>query len=280
MIQDILPHVYDVTYKRVGATEDDTVLIYNDGALLCRVVDGQINYPTAKEIEGIFDRVYEKAKFMFILDGRNYFEIQKEKIEPFGEYKYVAKREFRTLAPDYLVFAGVTGFHVHEWYMDTSFCGRCGANMKGSQSERAMVCPACKKVYYPQICPSVIVGVIDGDRLLLTKYSQARSRHSSYALVAGYVEVGESFEDTVKREVMEEVGLRVKNIRYFKSQPWPFSNTLLAGYFCDLDGSNEIKIDENELSTAVWLTREEIPEASTISLTGTMMNAFRRGEIV
>ena len=98
--------------------------------------------------------------------------------------------------------------------------------------------------------------------------------------MAGYVEVGESFEDTVRREVMEEVGLKVKNIRYFASQPWPFSNTLLAGYFCDLDGSNEISIDENELSTAVWLKRDEIPESSTISLTGTMMNAFRKGEKV
>lgn len=280
MIQDILPHVYDVTYKRVTATSDDTVLIYYDGALLCKVVDGQISYPTAKEIEKVFAGVYEKAKFMFIMDGKNYFEVQKEEIKPFGEYRYVQKREFRTLAPDYLVFAGVTGFHVHEWYESASFCGRCGTNMKGSLTERAMVCPKCGKTYYPQICPSVIVGVIDGEKLLLTKYSQAHSRHSNYALVAGYVEVGESFEDTVKREVMEEVGLKVKNIRYFKSQPWPFSNTLLVGYFCELDGSNQIKLDENELSTAVWLTRDEIPESSTISLTGTMMNAFKHGQKV
>lgn len=280
MIQDILPHVYDVTYKRAKILPDDTVLIYLEGALLCKVENGQISYPKAKEIEKVFDKVYQKAKFMFVMDGENYFELQKEQIEPFGEYEYVKKREFRTLSPDYLVFVAVTGFHVHEWYESTSFCGKCGTNMKGSEIERAMVCPKCGKIYYPQICPSVIVGVVDGERLLLTKYSQTHSRHTNYALVAGYVEVGESFEDTVRREVMEEVGLKVKNIRYFASQPWPFSNTLLAGYFCDVEGSTDISIDENELSTAVWMERDQIPEASTISLTGTMMNAFKRGEKV
>ena len=152
--------------------------------------------------------------------------------------------------------------------------------MKGSKTERAMVCPKCGKVYYPQICPSVIVGVIDGDRLLMTKYSINHSKHRNYALVAGYVEVGESFEDTVRREVMEEVGLKVKNIRYFGSQPWPFTNTLLAGYFCDVDGNNDVTIDVKELSAAKWLTRDEIPEPNTISLTGTMMRAFKNGEKV
>ncbi len=278
MIQDILPHVYDVKYKRAEAKPSDTVLVYREGALLCRVKDGLVSYPTAGELETVCRDVYKKAKFMFVIDGENFFEIQKEEIEPFSDYKYVPKREFRTLSPDYLVFAGVTGFHVHEWYVDTSFCGRCGENMKGSSLERAMVCPKCGKTYYPQICPSVIVGIIDGDRLLLTKYSASHSRHTNFALVAGYVEVGESFEDTVRREVMEEVGLKVKNIRYYKSQPWPFSNTLLAGYFCDVDGSTELKIDQDELSTAVWMNREDIPEASTISLTGTMMNAFRKKE--
>ncbi|MBQ2714918.1 MAG: NAD(+) diphosphatase [Clostridia bacterium] len=280
MIQDILPHVYDVTYKRAEIKPCDTVLVYREGKLLCHVEEGLIRYPTAKELECVCARVYELAKFMFVIDGANFFEIQKEEIKPFSGYEYVAKRDFRELGPDYLVFAGVTGFHVHDWYTDTSFCGRCGANMKGSTVERAMVCPSCGKIYYPQICPSVIVGVIDQDKLLLTKYSLAHSKHRNYALIAGYVEVGESFEDTVKREVMEEVGLKVKNIRYYKSQPWPFSNTLLAGYFCDLDGDREVKVDESELSTAVWLTRDEIPDTSNISLTGTMMMAFKRGDKV
>lgn len=278
MIQDILPHVYDVSYVDKKAENSDTVLIYRDGALLCRVVDGTISYPTIGEVAKVLDGAIDRAKFMFIIDGANYYEIHTDEVEPFSGYEYVGKRDFRTLSPDYLVFAGVTGFHIHEWYVDTSFCGRCGSNMKGSKTERAMVCPNCKKVYYPQICPSVIVGVIDGDRLLMTKYSVAHSKHRNYALIAGYVEVGESLEDTVKREVMEEVGLKVKNIRYYKSQPWPFSNTLLAGYFCDVDGKKELTVDEKELSIAEWLARDDIPDTNTISLTGTMMMAFKKGE--
>ena len=279
MIQDILPHVYDVSYKKVDITPNDTVLIYRDDGLLCNVIDGNITYPTAREVENVFSKVYDKAKFVLSIDDTNYFELR-ENIDAFLDYDYVGKRDFRTLRPDYLVFAGVTGFHIHDWYTDTSYCGKCGTNMKGSETERAMVCPNCKKVYYPQICPSVIVGVIDGDKLLMTKYCISHSKHRNYALVAGYVEVGESFEDTVKREVMEEVGLKVKNIRYFASQPWPFTNTLLAGYFCDVDGKNELTVDEKELSTAVWLNRDEIPDTNTISLTGTMMMAFKKGEKV
>lgn len=279
MIHEIMPHVYDVTYKKTDVKQEDTVLVYRDGALLCRVVNGIISYPTAKEIEGVCADVYSKAKFMFVLDGKSFFEVQKEEISPFSDYKYVPKLEFRQLAPDYLVFAGVTGFHIHDWYVDTSYCGRCGSNMKGSSSSRAMKCPSCGKTYYPQICPSVIVGIIDGDKLLMVKYATSHSRFRHYALVAGYVEVGESFEDTVRREVMEEVGLKVKNIRYFSSQPWSFSGSLLAGYFCDVDGSNQVSLDKSELSIAEWLSRDEIPDTNTISLTGTMMMAFKLNEI-
>ena len=116
----------------------------------------------------------------------------------------------------------------------------------------------------------------DGDRLLLTKYSGRA--YKRYALIAGFNEIGESIEDTVRREVMEEVGLKVKNIRYYKSQPWSFSETLLMGFYCDLDGSAEIQLDTEELSEGVWMKREEIPKpVSDISLTSEMIERFRRG---
>ncbi len=96
------------------------------------------------------------------------------------------------------------------------------------------------------------------------------------------MEVGESLEDAVRREVMEEVGLRVKNIRYYKSQPWSFTDALLVGYFCDADGSTEIAMDEEELSEAVWFEKEHIPaerSEADISLTGEMIEAFRDGQV-
>ena len=97
---------------------------------------------------------------------------------------------------------------------------------------------------------------------------------------AGYVETGESPEETVQREVFEEVGLKVKNIKYYKSQPWPLSGALLLGYVCDLDGSDKIRLDENELEIAEWLEREELPDRSNdVSLTSELIEMFRTGKL-
>ena len=110
---------------------------------------------------------------------------------------------------------------------------------------------------FPKICPAVIVGVTDGNRILMSKY--AGRSYKKYALLAGFTEIGETVEETVAREVMEEVGLKVKNIRYYKSQPWAFSDTLLMGFYCDLDGDAEVTLDEEELALAEWFERDEIP---------------------
>ncbi len=152
--------------------------------------------------------------------------------------------------------------------------------MQPHEKERAMQCPACGRISYPQICPSVIVGIIDSSRILLTKYAPGHGNFRKYALVAGYAEIGESLEDTVRREVMEEVGLRVKNIRYYKSQPWSFSDALLAGFFCEPDGNTDIVMDREELSAAGWFERESLPverSNAEISLTGEMIEVFRNG---
>ena len=131
---------------------------------------------------------------------------------------------------------------------------------------------------YPKICPAVIIGVTDGDRILMSKY--AGRTYKKYALLAGFTEIGETVEQTVAREVMEEVGLKVKNIRYYKSQPWAFSDTLLMGFYCDLDGSDEITLDREELSLAEWFERDKIPvEPSRDSLTNEMIIKFKLGEV-
>lgn len=118
------------------------------------------------------------------------------------------------------------------------------------------------------------MGVVNGDKIVLTKYNGRE--YKKYALVAGFNEIGESFEDTVRREVMEETGLRVKNIRYYKSQPWGFTDNILAGYFCEVDGDDKITMDEEELSVAEWVPRNEIPvNLEELSLTNEMISCFR-----
>ena len=122
----------------------------------------------------------------------------------------------------------------------------------------------------------MIIAVTDGDRLLLSKY--AGRSYTRYALLAGYTEIGETLEQTVQREVMEEVGLKVTNIRYYKSQPWGVDGNILMGFYCDLDGDDTIHIDENELSMAAFYPRNDLPAHDDgISLTREMICVFEEG---
>ena len=131
---------------------------------------------------------------------------------------------------------------------------------------------------FPKIAPAVIIAVTDGDRILMSKY--ADRDYKKYALLAGFTEIGETAEETVAREVMEEVGLKVKNICYYKSQPWGIDSNLLLGYFCELDGDDTIVMDTTELAVAQWFHREEMPvQDDGISLTREMMRVFQQGNL-
>ena len=138
-----------------------------------------------------------------------------------------------------------------------------------------MICPKCGNHIYPRINPAVIIGIKNGDKLLLTKY---RTGFSQNALVAGFTEFGETLEETVKREVKEETGLNVKNIRYYKSQPWGIASDILAGYYCEVDGDDHIRMDQHELRYAEWVKREDIIlQNKRYSLTNEMMERFKLG---
>ena len=140
-----------------------------------------------------------------------------------------------------------------------------------------MRCPHCGNMIFPKIAPAVIIAVTNGDKLLLSKY--AGRAYTRYALLAGFVEIGETGEQTVQREVMEEVGLKVKNVRYYKTQPWGVESDLLLGYYCDLDGDDSVHLDENELSMAAWYDRDNLPaQDDGISLTREMIRIFSEGK--
>lgn len=119
-----------------------------------------------------------------------------------------------------------------------------------------MSCPACKRVYYPRISPAVIVLVTRGEQALLARNS--RFPLPFFSTLAGFSEVGESLEETLVREVREEVGIHVKDVRYFGSQPWPFPNSLMVGFFAEYE-SGELTLDPEEIAEAAWFSREDIP---------------------
>ena len=142
--------------------------------------------------------------------------------------------------------------------------------------ERALNCCKCGNKIYPRINPAVIVGVVNGDKILITRYKRGYAHN---ALVAGFTEIGETLEQTVEREVMEETGIKVKNIRYYKSQPWGMAQDILIGFFCDADGECDIHMDKNELKYAEWVSREDIVlQPNNLSLTNEMMKMFKEGK--
>jgi len=273
MIQDIMPHLYDVHFTTNTPQPDDMVLCCCDGQILRAENDAEAMYPTLAQL----NFRPEQVRFLFTVDGKSLFlsmEHSMPQVEGFQAFRF---NDFRQAKPRHLAFAGVTAAHLWRWYERHRFCGACGAEMAPSGTERAMVCPNCGQIYYPQISPAVIVAVTDGDHILLSRY--AGREYRNYALLAGYCEIGETVEDTIHREVMEEVGLEVTNIRYYKSQPWGFSDTLLMGFFVDVKGSRDIHLDEEELSEGKWLHRSELDfPLDDVSLTQEMMALFRDGK--
>lgn len=272
MIQDIYPKIYHNEYQDTKPTEDDFILVFHKNEVLLRFQNEKLRYPTLKEMNGLPCDYY----YLFSIDNYKYFLAHPAK-EPFlllDGYRYEDVRIFRTAASQHTAFAGITGHHLFEWYQTNQFCGRCGHQMTPDHKERMLFCPSCHNIVYPRISPAVIVGVINKDKILMSKY--AGRSYTNYALIAGFNEIGESAEQTVAREVMEEVGLKVKNIRYYKSQPWAFSGSLLMGFFCELDGSDKIRLDTSELAEAGWFSRDEIAlEDDHISLTREMILAFK-----
>lgn len=275
MIQDIAPHKYHVEFTPSEPAKDDILLVFKGDTLLVREADGRVWFPAVGELE-----CKNEVVFLFKMDDTALFMTEADENASFEGWQFVKPEFFRTAQPMWKAFAGATALQLHRWYGENRFCSRCGSKMQRGTSERSLICTKCGKTVYPSIAPCVIVALTDGDKLLLTRYSPKHSSYKRYALIAGYTEIGETFEDTVRREVMEEVGLKAVNIRYYKNQPWSFSDTILMGFYAEVEGSREIIRDEDELAEAVWLKREEIPpRGSDISLTNEMIERFRIGEI-
>lgn len=275
MIQDIAPHQYDNAYKPEAPDRKSVALYYEEGKCLADLSQDEIRFPTFAEMEKIKPEIYEEYTYLFSIDHQKYYLITDLNPELLSNYNMENTEIFRHEAPRYRAFAGITGYQLYRWYQSRRFCGKCGSRARMDKKERMLYCEKCGSMEYPKICPAVIIAVTDGDRILMSKY--AGRVYKKYALLAGFVEIGETVEETVRREVMEEVGLKVKNIRYYKSQPWSFSDTLLMGFYCELDGGDKITLDQEELALAEWFDRRDIPEvASHESLTNEMMMKFKR----
>lgn len=144
------------------------------------------------------------------------------------------------------------------WRRQHRLCGGCGAPLSFSDTDLALVCPQCGERYYPQIAPAVIVAITRNERKELLLAHNKRFSGNVFSLIAGFVEAGETVEQAVQREIMEETGVSVKNIRYLSSQPWPFPNSLMLAFEAEWE-SGEAKPDGEELAELGWFTKETLP---------------------
>ena len=254
LFHEIVPAEFHNEYFPYPAREEDIFLGYHGDLVLADAGNGGIRLPAVGEYlrevliggTGPKDAKNRETglsdfRYLFSVDDIRFFTLTDHEAEAFGPYTFQTMRYLRIVKPMHLAYAAAVGAQLYQWYRRTRFCGACGEKLVHAEKERMMRCPVCGEMYFPVISPSVIVAV--------------------------------------QREVMEEVGLRVKNIRIWKNQPWPFSSTLLLGYFCDLEGSDRVTLQEDELSVAEWVDRSDMPDRSAdISLTSNMMEAFRKGE--
>lgn len=279
MIQDIFPHQFINSYIDKELTENSKILCFHENnVLIQRTEEDKLLLPTYGQIKD--RRSGLKTRYLFSIDREDYFLVLGDVLEQgvavdLSGFSFTVVRTLRQMISKEVCFAVMTAWHLHIWYRDNQFCGRCGHRTVHDEKERMMRCSFCGNMIFPKIAPAVIICVTDGDRILMSKY--ADREYKKYALLAGFTEIGETAEETVAREVMEEVGLQVRNITYYKSQPWGIDSNLLLGFFCELDGDDTITMDTQELATAQWFHRDEMPAHDDgISLTREMMNVFEK----
>ncbi len=276
MLQDILPHYFHNEYQPKEVSTRSKVFHFRGREVyIARDEENRLRLPGLIVFQKSFGK--EQLQYLFSIEDEEYFLLKcPETLEEKDGYHYESVRTLRQLESKEVCFAVMTAYHLYMWYRDNRYCGRCGRETVHDDKERMLRCPKCGNMIFPKIAPAVIVALTDGDRILMTKY--ADREYKKYALIAGFTEIGETVEETVAREVMEEVGLRVKNIRYYKSQPWGVDSNLLLGFFAELDGDDTIRRDEKELAEAEWFDRSAMPAHDDgISLTREMMGVFEKG---
>lgn len=283
MIQDITPyHLHNEFIAGKEPAHEDIVLVFKDAdrekevLLTINEEHRGISFPRVKDIDALEKN---NLKYVFNVGEEDFYLYLPDNTADVTAdgFSFCSMKDVRKeyLYPKHYVYAIFTAFQLDEWYKVTNFCGKCGSKNEDHPKERARICPKCGNIIYPRINPAVIIGVTDKEtnRLVLTKY---RRGFALNALVAGFTEIGETLEETVKREVMEEIGLKVTNVRYYKSQPWGIASDILVGFFCDVEGDKTITMDESELKYAEWVSPPDIElQPLDYSLTNEMMSLFK-----
>lgn len=235
-------------------TDEDFYFLFCKDELLVKSVDNNAIIPSIKDLKNL---KFKNIQYLGSMNGQNCFcgEISNDDIIPKDMYFNNLRALSHQLPQDMFWISG-RAIQMVNFNNDHKFCGRCGTLTQSLEGERAKKCFKCGLVNYPRISPAIIVAVVGNGKLLLAH--NTNSPKDIYSVVAGFVEAGETFEECVSREVLEETGIVVKNIKYFGNQPWPFPNSLMIGFTCEY-ASGEIQVDGKEIGHAEWYSSTELP---------------------
>ena len=260
MIEKSLYENYQINFdENITPDTDDILFIFNDNRELFLDDDKKL----AKSLDNfdvnfclyIGDYKDKKAFVVNVENSESYYDL----------------RDVYEISHDLYHIAGKAVL-VNDWYISHRFCGRCGTPTQLDEKDMMLKCPQCGQVHYPRIAPAIIVAIRNDDKLLMAKHSY--HDNIRYALIAGFVEPGESIEEAVHREVMEEVGIKIRNLKYQKSQSWPFPNSLMLGFTAEYKSGN-IKVDGDEILKAKWFKKDEIIRyGSDISISDWLIQQF------
>lgn len=202
--------------------------------------------------------VMQRTLYMGTLENKHLFAGEVEAgSNPPPDYRWSHLRTLYTvLNEEHYAIAGLAMQLIH-WDRTNQFCGHCGSATFSHQQERCRECPSCGQLAYPKVAPAILALVKRGKQILLARSPHAPGKF--YSILAGFVDPGETLEQCVVREVLEEVGIKVKNVRYISSQPWPFSHSLMIGFSCEWE-SGEIQIDPSEIEDAAWFDLSHLPQ--------------------
>jgi len=242
-----------------SAAEPESALwfIFDKGRLLVKIKDDTCSIPDTSDLEKCKSAVIHK-QYLGILDKRPCFAAEFAG-SPAADTELAFKdlRGLFGLMEEDLIWVAGRANQLVYWSQIHRYCGRCGKTTEDKTDERAKICPECGLVNYPRLSPAIIVAVLKNDRILLGR--NKRFKMPFYSVLAGFVEPGESLEECVRREIREEVGIAVKNIRYFGSQPWPFPDSLMLAFVADY-ASGEICLDGSEIIDAAWFAKDKLPQ--------------------
>jgi NAD+ diphosphatase len=277
MIHEILPHRFDNRYlPNQQINDEDFIFHYHGNTLLVKITGEELQLARKKDFPEI--NGHTPSVFLFSLNNVSCFLVWDTPAFDKEQFDFREIGFFRTIKQKETGWVALVGYHLWSWYSQHKFCGKCGATTVHKHDERAIICPDCNSIVFPKISPAIIAAITCGDRILLAH--NANFTGGWYSLVAGYADVGESLEETLVREVKEEVGLDVRNIRYYKSQPWALSGSLMVGFIAEADDSQPVVIDGHEITTAEWFRRGALPaHPSNVSIAGEMIDKFEKGEL-